>query len=264
MNRRRHLQLVALEARDVPAVALPAGLLASSGLYMAGGDVVAGVINGKPAYVNIANGAASSVTVLPSLSVAANGAGGNPAGAVQDVIRNAVGETIFVGSSQSDTSNANGLGETSTWAASTANVPVGYGYGSSQDVSYLLSGSPTQVFVGGLSGIAIVVANGTVQTLPSGSTAGGTIALAISSNSNYIVGVDGTHSVAWKKNSAGTYELVNLQAPTSGGPRLYVGGREQLRGGAVLRPGLGIRSRGDLESRYGRDGPRFQELRGRR
>lgn len=58
MNRRSRLQLQTLEARDVPAVQLPTGLTVSSGLYTASGDVAAGAINGKPAFVNIVNGTA--------------------------------------------------------------------------------------------------------------------------------------------------------------------------------------------------------------
>ena len=156
MKRSPRLQLLALEPREVPAVLLPTGLVASSGLYTASGDVLAGAINGTPAYVNIANGAAGSVTVLPSLSVAANGASGNPAGSVQDVIRNAVGETIFVGSSRSDSSNqAVAFGEGTTWAARSL-LPVGYGYPDSSGSSGFWSGTLSNTFVGSTTGSPII------------------------------------------------------------------------------------------------------------
>lgn len=69
MNRRSRLQLLALEARDVPAVLLPDGFGVGGGLYDNGGDLIAGVFNNKPAYLTVSGTLVSPITLLPSLSV---------------------------------------------------------------------------------------------------------------------------------------------------------------------------------------------------
>jgi hypothetical protein len=217
------LMLTCLEGRDVPAVVLPTGFVATSGLYGFGEDVLAGSYQDKPAVVRVSSSVAGSIEILPSLSVANSGgmqavntSGLDPArGLIRDIVMQN-GQLIYVGRSQSFDSDPFNDGEATSWSGGTVQ---GFGFFGNSQRSELFAAASNR-FVGVSSATPVFWSGTTVDQLSATYEAR---AIDISADGKYIVGVDGTLGAAWKWNTAtNVYDKVVLQAPTAGGPLGYM------------------------------------------